>query len=570
MATPYQNFINLLINGQPVDAPNTNVPISQLAGNIGALKEILDALAAGESLVVPGVTLDPSLPIGSPVYLGADGIFHLAQTALANDAAGGVRAASSFVKAILISLDSATTGTICLKGRVSGISTATWASIIDTATFAPGHYWLSATTPGVISQKTGPLAIYIGQLMADGTAFIDITAPDYGAHQHYHFVLSGNPAGTVVDPGTGSPQVVTSPDPTLPGWLPAASPYFSPSWIPAGAVFGYNINHPSAAALKAALPPIPNDGIFGAQGGIAIPGTTLVANNFGIWWTQNAYGKAPWPVNYNASPTALPIDFFFVQVQAATSDAIVTSLQPAAGNALPITFVDAAGNVATGGRLFLKCPSVLTSTSEVDDGATAVKSVTGGTMTSGPVVSHLIQGPGVTLTPSISDSTGAYGDILISAAAADALKGSASLVSLNNAQAQFVQNVPMATLPAGRNSTPVFSLDISPLAPATSAIQLNLWLFSTLNGNIPAGFAIAYRIVPAPSALTPLPTGWSSLGWSMTAIAVSQGQSQVVVAPVNIPSVPAGALVLIQVTRAGLSDGFTGDIGIIRLGYSLV
>ena len=129
------------------------------------------------------------------------------------------------------------------------------------------------------------------------------------------YQLDYRPAGipTYVD----GVQGITSPDPTLPGWLPAASA--DPTWMkPPGAFLFYNIaQDPGLLALWP-----PNDPVSGhilQRNGMILPyGVVYALTKDTIWWLafnpalipgyqrvspQVQDGNAPWPTDYT-SPTS--------------------------------------------------------------------------------------------------------------------------------------------------------------------------------------------------------------------------------------------------------------------------
>ncbi len=59
----------------------------------------------------------------------------------------------------------------------------------------------------------------------------------------------------------------------------------------------------------------PNSGQF-SQGGVILSTDQIVVNQYGIWWMDNTYGNAPWPVDYAASSTALPITVWTTRIVA--------------------------------------------------------------------------------------------------------------------------------------------------------------------------------------------------------------------------------------------------------------
>ncbi len=567
---PFTALVRLVSDGDPVDADHTNQAPTDLTQRTTYLKNVLDTLESGQLLTVTGATLQAALPVGTPMYLDTDNVLKPAVVALAVDAVGGAASKTAYVFGLLLAKDTDTSGSAAIVGRITTLSQSDWANVIDGGVWAAGHYFLSAENAGKISTAPGSLAVYVGQMLPDATFLLRAAPPTYGSHTHYQFDLLGKPAGTVVDPAVGVDQTISVPDATQRGWLPATAPYFPTEQIPAGAKFGYNLAHASEAALRAVFPPVPLSGATFDQGGLTLDDDVVTVNEFGIWWNLQTYGNAPWPVDYAATSIAEDVIFWFSRLLFATDTGVVTSLQKDPASLLDIQVVNASGQAATAGKLRLLVSSLLPSSSTTNEAATAVKTISGGTHTTGPVASRLIPGAGIAMTAAQGDGIlGYYGAVTVSASNSDALQGSATLVNIQNARQDTVSDLIMVSLPVGRDSSPVFQIEISKLAPPVSGLRLRPWLYSSTTGTTPAVTA-QYRIIPATSANTVIPTGWSTLGTGLGALAVTSGQMRQLDLTPDIANVPAGAVVLVRFVRLGSTDGFSGTIGIPRLDFALV
>jgi hypothetical protein len=569
VATPFVNAITLISDGQSVDAAVTNVPISQLAQRTEALLEVQDAQSTGAMLIYPDATFQPGVVIGNVVYLNEDGTFHLAQSALANTVAGSTASATAYITGVVLTLTSSTTGSVCLNGYISTdyITQSQW-QVVMGGTWAEGNYYLSAANAGEISLTVDPLAVFCGSAFPNGSFLLKAQPPVFGAHVHDYVVLSGNPAGTVNTPSTGNPQLILIANPSLQGWLPIST---FVGTAPSGAVFWYNIANPAEGVLQAAFPPVPTDSAVFFQGGAQLsPATTIIATDEGIFWLTNTYGLAPWPVDWNTAPVAAPIYGYWVNVLAATTNATVQSLGFASTSALQGQFLGVGGLPASSGSLLLNVPTILANTSTTDAGVLGVKSITGGGFTTGPVTTTLTPGPGVTLTgPNGNSTSGFYGAVQVSATNTSDLQGNADSVFLNNADYRQIQNISMIALLQGRNQSPIFSFNLSRFAPAVSTLTFELWLYSDTSGSVPSSVTIQYLVVPATPTNTTLPSSWTTLT-SISGTTVVAGQAAEFGLAPTVTGVPAGSLVMLQVTRNALtSDGFNGNLYLIRAGYEL-
>jgi hypothetical protein len=569
MATPFITAITLIEDGQPVSAAITNVPIEQLAQNTRSLLEDVTAQSTGAMLVDVNATFQPGVVVGNLVYKNADGTYHLALSQLGNTQAGSTAAASAYVAGLVLNLTSSTTGTVCLYGHISTtfISEGQWAAVIDGGTWSFANFYLSAVNPGQMSTTVDPLAISVGSMYTDGSFLFKPAAPVFGAHVHEFLTLQGTPAGTVNSPSTGQNQVITAANPSLQGWLPISS---FVGTAPVGAQFWYNISQSAEGALRAAFPPVPTDSAVFSQGDLILDPTVVQATDAGIFWMTNTYGTAPWPVDYNTTMTALPVYAWWNQVLAATSNSVVQSLVSASTSVLQAEFVGPGGSQAASGPLQMLVTQILANTSTTDLGVTAVKSITGGGFTSGPVTSVLLPGAGVTMNSSNGNATaGYYGAVTVSSANTNDLQGNADSVFLNGADFGQTANLSVVRLLNGRNQSPIFSWDISRFAPASSTMTFKVWLYSDTTGTVPSSVTLQYLVVPPTTTNTALPSAFTSVTSFAGQSVVASQALELTISP-SIPGVTPGSIVLFQITRnAVTSDGFAGNLSIIRAGYTL-
>jgi hypothetical protein len=570
MATPWIDLVPSIVDGTPVNAATTNIPITILAERTQSLREEVTALEAGALLLYQNATIQAGVTVGMVVFEDTDGVFKPALSRLGDQVAGVSAANSAYPFGVVLTLTSSTNGAVVMFGRIDTtlISESQWAAVIDGGVWAAGQYFLSAINPGNISTVPGPLAIYIGQALPDGSFLAKVSAPVFGLHDHYEFALSGNPAGTPNTPSTGNPQTIPSPDASQRGWLPVSS--FTAGWVPAGAKFGYNMTYASDAGMLAAFPPVPLGGSTFTQGGAVLDASKIVVNQFGIWWMDNSYGNAPWPVDWNSSHVATNVYAWWTRILGAASGGVVQSITNAPGTALTLNFTGPGGQPASDGPLQVGVTTILSGASDTDTGPLGLKSVTGGTYTRGPVASRLLPGPGITLSSTNgSPLTGFYGDVTVATASSDALQGNADTVALNNANYRQINDMTMIALQTGRNQNPVFSFNLSRLAAPTNNLTFFLWLYSDATGTIPSSVVVQYKIIPATPTNTALPTGWTTMT-ALTGGSLISGQArEFAIAPI-VANVAAGSLVMLQVTRnAASSDGFSGNIYLVRVGYEL-
>jgi hypothetical protein len=301
MAT-YPSVVPGVTNGSPVSASNTNQAAVALDQRTEWLRDQLLALTAGTAMQLRSQPVLGGLPVGTPVYFDNASLTYKPAVAAIDNTDFVTADVSAAVEGLLIAV-AGTVADISLGGLVQ-LTPLQWASVFDTGIFGAGEIFLS-TTPGKISLQPGTLGIYLGNMRANGTlVFRPVNTGPFLQHIHLQRLLSGNPAGTVVDPPPATPQTIAVPNTALQGWLPATNVYF-PGFvvgvqIPTGAKFGYNIQNPAETALRDVFPMIPATNAQFQQSGLILNTAKVVTNEYGIWWMDNSYGNAPWSVTYTA------------------------------------------------------------------------------------------------------------------------------------------------------------------------------------------------------------------------------------------------------------------------------
>lgn len=601
--TPWTALVRLIVDGDPVNAAATRKPVDDLSARTQYLKEILDALRAQQLIIVPDANLDALAAVGTPVYLDTSTNTYRPALASATSQSAGIAALpTAFVAGIVVEKSAGTRGNVGTFGRFIDLTTlAAWDALMESGTgvATAGHYYLSSVQAGKLSRNPGSLGVYVGQLNDAGVFYIRATPPDYGAHTHHRFAISPLPA--VTDPTnvaqvhkdiSTSKWIIDVPDAAARGWLPAASQAadtWPTGWTGGDATngFWYNLNHSSDASLRAMFPPVPVDSHVFVQGGLVQPDSRVIVNEFGIWWTENINGaqtSAPWSDSMQGAPSQEPgIDFWFSRILMATDGGLVRSLIFSESSSLLGRFVRAGGLDATDGDLQLIIDA-LTVDPVTDEGAFAVKQITGPMFSRGAVVSRVKVAGGLTATATAGTSAaGLHGVVTLTLTDSALSQGVAAVADLANARVDSIEGVQAVSLLPGRVAAPVFTVDVSPAALPTSKMSLALWIYSSSNGALPTSNAIQvdYKVVPpaTPAAPAPLPGAWTALAQvtatttginALVAGRYSRTDPNAVGYPFVLPSVPAGSIVLIRVTRLGTTDSFAGTISIPRLEYKLL
>lgn len=297
------------IDGQDVAAATDNQSINALSQRTDWLKAQLEAIEAGKQLILRAQSVEAGLVAGQVVYIDQATNTFKAALADIDDTNLNLADATSFWQGVILTV-SGTVADIVIGGSLE-LTTGAWAPVFDGGVFASGNVYLSAVNSGQLTTDPGTTGIYIGYMRSTGELLVRLGTPgSFIDHVHLQRTLQGDPAGAVTDPAFGGVQSVTTPDSNEQGWLPATPTYFPGfvvgAQIPTGAKFGYNIQHPSEGDLRAVFPVLPASNAQFEQAGLIVDQTTVITNNFGIWWMDDTYGNAPWPVDYTAAGETSP------------------------------------------------------------------------------------------------------------------------------------------------------------------------------------------------------------------------------------------------------------------------
>jgi hypothetical protein len=184
--------------------------------------------------------------------------------------------------------------------------------------FEVGPYYLSASSPGKITKNPSGIPVYVGYALSRNKFLLSSNTDEFSQFFiNFRFHVLDRVAGEAEK--TGDEWIITSPDTSIAGWIPADNVLGKPE----GAVFYYNI--PSLAAinedtsledfekteaieLQKQLPPIPANFIqFFVNGSLVRykdlydPTGYYSVNEYGLWWYKNTDGDQPWSEYY---PTA--------------------------------------------------------------------------------------------------------------------------------------------------------------------------------------------------------------------------------------------------------------------------
>lgn len=595
------DVVKLVRDGELVRAAIANRPTSQNDQNIRYLRDLFEAAMLGETVFARNRTIEKDAKVGMAVFYDpVSQRFERAQGAVIVNESGYLETSTSTqVWGIIHRKLNDTKADILLQGTANvNLSEA----IDDTP--VPGKvYFLSNVSKGKLDLQRPPVGVtvlQVAQANADGTHNVYVNTKFHDlleSHRHYKFTLIPEPAGSTSPPMPGERHVVTAADDAVEGWLPADHATFNGK-APPGAAFGYNI---AVSKLHHLWPPLPVEGAYLEWNkgedkdmlGMGVPlgsNQLCVINRDGIWWMSDCYGDVPWPTAFTGTesisdsesvvecPRLLfpQLTLWFTKPVFQTTGSHVLSLTAAENSGLVITCVDS-GDPASVGHLLIDLDLSLVVSSDTEPGHLAFKTIdAAGRIKRGPVVESLVAGsPNVSLASNVDPVTGRYyGNVVISVdLELDGKELAVDTVRLDGAEEEFYED----TIALGfRNGIRAsfrgrLNVPVGLSLPAGTELKLRFWVLNRSNLNVPAGiFSLSYRRVPAPVSLatpTALPTSAAEVAL------VAMPSSPVAVAGVantyfTLESesfeIAAGDTILFTLTRAGNTDGYSGNLHLLR------
>lgn len=588
----FEDLLPLIAEGAPVSPGVANAPIQGLDQKIRYLYDLIQAATIGSTVYARQRTVEPAALVGMPVFWNtATAQFEraLARTEAMPTNGALVTSESARVWGIIANKSDATLADILLFGYAPiDISAAVG------STPAPGVYYLSATTPGGLTQQRPPVSIVVLRVDGDGNVFLTPQFVDFlERHVHYKFALHCVPAGSVTPPEPGGTHTIDDPDTTRPGWLPAFDPIFQDR-APAGAAFGYNLSaHPD---LNNIWPPIPTNqatlewdrGIDKDVAATTIPPGLCVMDRNGIWWMSDCYGDVPWPTTLNTAASesssasasvseivcprelAMSLTLWFTRLNFASDLVAVTSLHPG-DDRIIISCLN--GTPGTMGDLQIALNLDWVSQSGAA-GYQVFKGLNGNTFSQGPVCEGIYStSPNVTLsgatTRPLSNSEDAptlyQGPVQIQVSLSPTQELEVQTYRLDQIEQEYFDDVPYLGFQPGQVSAlrgliyvPADTQIVSP------QLALRFVLLGRVLGTLPE-LTITARRLPRPSAgLTPvqLPTDSDEFAVTIDTTGTLTASNQYVEAVSTPFAVDAGDVVLFALTRSA-ADSYSAEVGLL-------
>ena len=596
MSAPgYNPNYKAVVPGEPVAAGVVNRQDQTAQGNIAYLKARLDALTAGNAIIIPDQTMTAAVLPGQPVYLDTvNQRFDQALAAVTTDPASGVLIpqATARVRGICFDKTNPTLGDVLLFGKAClPLTNAVSGAVVA------GDYYLSSSQPGMLTSPAPPVSVPV--LFADGQGSVYVSpmmGDDYlFRHVHYAFQLACRPAGHVVQPSIGNPHTIAVAYPNINGWLPANHAVFN-GRAPSGAKFGYNLLADNA--LNRLWPPIPLQAVSltwdkgenyvgGTQAPLTGPDPLCIINSDGIWWMSNCYGDVPWPIDFSvhdsssvssiAEPPTCPrnevmsLTLSYARAVFANNQSVVTRLSIADGS--PLTLTNCDGLPATVGSLILALSLKFLAQAANLPGYQVFKTFNPTTMLfeTGPVVEGLIAGNNITLSGpnQLVNEVPVFQGITTVSATTNALGAELPVqtVRVEDVLERTYNGIDMLAFPSGQDSSLDADIRVPPSGLGSSpTVTLILTLLAEAAGALPA-LTLSYIQIPR-SANAPAVLGNTvlSLAWVIAPSSFTTTQNNQYVEAVSAPiSVAPGDLLYVTVTRTGSTDAYTSELGLMYI-----
>jgi hypothetical protein len=602
---PIDPLTRFISPGEPVSAGVANRPTRDIDAAVRYLYDLIETLQTGAVIFADNLTVEAGALPGMPVYWNAaTQRFERALAAVVSDpVTGRLRAADSAqVWGVVRQKASATLARILFAGYDNfDITAATGSPTVA------GVYYLSAATPGALTAVRPAFAVPVLRADGDGGVLVEPQFADPGSgHQHYQAELLCRPAGHHTPPVPGERHVITSPDATKRGWLPASHVSFG-GLAPAMARFGYNLA--ADPTLLALWPPVPLDGVSlewnrggdytkGAQGvPLGLEGQCVIDRN-GIWWLSDCYQDVPWPSWLDTSvpdpestesaesiaghlthcPREVDMELvlWFTRVDFLSDGAAVTSLTTR--DARVKIVCPGTGTPASAGPLEIDLNLTNVVAPGLNRGSTVLKTLDpdGQTFRAGRVAEGLYAlGSNVTLSsdqptmplnPSIPLGTQVYqGLVQLSVSTQPTLELPVLLVRLHGAEEEFQKGAMFIGLDADAASSFVAKFHVpADLQIASPKLAFRFTLLGRASGTLPA-ISLVYQIVARPPSglSTPLTltAGTTSLALTDTVALTPDQYVEATSATVNVNP---GDTVFLTVSR-GAPDGYSGQVGVLEL-----
>ncbi len=589
----FQELVRFILDGEDVKSGVANRAPRVNDQNVRYLRDLIEAALLGQALKFLCVTVETETKVGMPVYWNPS-------TQRFERGLAGTQVEPT-TGAILTSASSLIWGVVTKKYQPGNKADITLFGIEKDFDFsgaipdgdeqAAGLYYLSGQTAGFVTRQRPPVSVPVFNFDGFGTAFINPQIKDFlNDHTHHRFDLAAVPAGSHSPPIPGERHVITSPDDSIEGWLPASHSSFDGK-APSGAAFGYNIK--ANAQLDNLWPPIPlNDADLQWDRGedkdlglISVPQGAeglVIINRDGIWWMSDCYDDVPWPTTLDTATSDsssvsesdsiecpreldMRLILWFTRISFATDRSVVTSLTSIDPRLIIRCLLD--GNPGSTGDLTIDLDLLLGILNTDQEGFTVFKELEeGGQFRLGPVVEGLFAGNSrVSLTSTanqdVNGDTLHQGRVTIQAFTQPTLEVDIKLVRLDNATEEIFKEVPFIGLNEDKTSQYIGKLKVpDDLDLTLPKLALRFQILGKAIGTFPDLTLTARTIPRADAGQLALPIVSAVVGLT-TSVAITAANNYIEAESDKI-DVVAGDIVIFQLTRAS-GDAYAGQMGIL-------
>lgn len=555
----YPSNIQYIKDTEPLLASVVNRPTKQLTNRTDHLRKTLDAVSAGEALVLRDVPVGSETAVGTPVYWDASESCFLPACASASRRcdAYALDAASDCMGLVFVK-HTAESADILIYGV---------ANLPEIRNFIPsgtGRFYLGAS-PGTLTLAPPLVQCQLGVLMGpqdvcDDAVHVYVNPLRYGklfSHTHFSHTL---------DKAKWS----------------AASNFAS---APTGAVYGYQVSQDTD--LNAVFPPIPLDAcsctidwdgnttaadpITETFGGRDIPVNVtngiLQVNADGIWWMRSDLTPTESDNNTaNAPYRGFRVTIHFSRIQHGIQDTLVTSLRPDDGQ--PFQFVDCSGQEAATGDLRARFTLASSSADTTNLTGKALQKVDSAWVQQSVPVIHGVR----SLNSSLSVSGTSFmhngqtfygGTVTLNASPYSAdYELKPQVVKLSEALESEYLGITYLALPYSRTSSLTMKMEVPGTFGSPLKVKMRFYLLSRIAGTYP-NLQLKYIRIPRPGSEAISLEGRTS----PTAVALN---TAVTTAANTVFGVESAEIeveegdVLIWTVKREASSAFAADAAIIR------
>ena len=595
MAGSWNANINFIQDGERVDANVSGRPDRSLSDRTSYLKDRIDAIDNGQALFAFDVAVEASILVGQAVYWNASSQkFDKALASVVIDAEGSlVNSPESEVVGVVFSKTSSTVATLLISGKAKlDISNAIAVAL------QPGRYFLSANTAGQLERQSEGASIPV--LYSDGNGEV-YAQPQYKNiaenHCHFKFDLYTSAAGVHNIPAPGSRHVITNPDASEPGWLPASHASFQ-DLAPRGAAFGYNLSQHSD--LSRVWPPMPaeyaavvlfsGDKALGQELPIGETGLVVI-DRHGLWWMSDCYGDVPWDINYTTSFSSSDVPqgdtpecprdltrklvLYFAKVRYGGKATVVTSLRTDSAFS-PLIVTDLDNNPANVGDLKIKFDGGLMIANDTATGSLVFKEFSNSQFRRGRIVEGIKSANNsVTITSTSSRLDGGvtlHQGIVSIEANLDGVERLIipQVVRLVDVRERYENDIMYLGFPSAIRTEVryKFKLPGADGFPVSGLVKLRLWVTGDATTAALPKFDVAYRRLPKATTATSIPITDTIINWSAASLTSGSFGSitadQYLEVTTEAFAAAESDVILFSVIRnLSSDDGYGGEIGIL-------